>query len=141
MAAETLAFVDSFDNATLIKHDLKRMLNIDIPILMITDSEPLFRILTRSRYTTERRLEIDIAAAREAYARKEIANVAWIHSQDNYADDLTKLEGNGELTNLLRTHTINHPVRQWIIERSIHDTDNSAKSTSEKLRCDKQPKS
>lgn len=117
MAAETLAFVDSFDNAVLIKHDLQRMLSKDIPILMLTDSEPLFRVLTRSRYTTERRLEIDIAAAREAYGKREISNVAWIHSHDNLADDLTKINGNGTLTQFLHTNSIHHTVRQWIVEK------------------------
>ena len=118
MAAETLAFVDAFDNASLIKHDLQRMLNTDIPLLMLTDSEPLFRILTKYRYTTERRLEIDISAAREAYHSREISNIAWIHSHDNYADDLTKINGNGALTTLLRSHIIKHNVRQWIIEKA-----------------------
>lgn len=118
MGAETLAFVNAFDNALLIKHDLKRMLNMDIPILMITDSEALFRILTRVRYTTERRLEIDIASARQAYSTKEISNIGWIHTDDNYADDLTKIGGNGALLRLLKTHQVKHEIRQWIVEKT-----------------------
>lgn len=71
MAAETLAFVNAFDSASVIKHNLKRMLGVSIPMPMLTASEPLFGIITRSRCTTERRLEIDIAAAREAYVNRE----------------------------------------------------------------------
>ena len=122
MGAETLAFVDAFDSALLIKNDLNRMINRDLPIVMMTDSEALFRILTRVRYTTERRLEIDIASAREAYQTREISNIAWIHSEDNYADDLTKLDGNGSLLKLLQNHQIDHDVRQWIIEKPENST-------------------
>lgn len=67
MAGETLAFTDGFDCAYLIRHDLTRMVNRNIPLLMFTDSEKLFEVLTRSRYTTEKRLLVSIAAAREAY--------------------------------------------------------------------------
>lgn len=47
-------FLDAFDNAILIRHDLHRMLNIEIPIIMLMDSQALVRIMTTSRYTTER---------------------------------------------------------------------------------------
>lgn len=75
MEGETLAFVDEFDPAIIINHDLRRMLNSDIPVVMLMDSEAIFRILTRSRYTTQRGLEIDIASARESYNNKEISNI------------------------------------------------------------------
>lgn len=135
MAAETLAFVDAFDNAILTKHDLRRLLNLDIPIIMLMDSEALFRILTRSRYTTERRLEIDIAAAREAYGSRKISNIAWIHSQDNYADDLTKINGNGSLLQLLQTHKIDHVIRQWIIESHSSKISTTCQTSTEKTGC------
>ena len=116
MGAETLAFVDAVDHAILIKHDLQRFLNAEIPILMMIDNEALFRILTRVRYTTERRLEIDIAYARQAYSERIISNIAWIHTDDNFADDLTKVNENGTLLKLLQTQKINNSVRQWIME-------------------------
>jgi hypothetical protein len=66
-ARETLAFAEIFDAAFILRHDLSRMLGQHIPILMLTDSESLFKTLNRARYTTERRLLVDIAAARQAY--------------------------------------------------------------------------
>lgn len=60
MAGDTLAFVDAFDSAFVIKHDLDQMLGVNVPLMMLTGSEQLLQVLTRSRYTTERRLMIDI---------------------------------------------------------------------------------
>lgn len=115
MAAETLAFVDGFDNAFLIKHDLERILARHIPLLMMTDSKALFDVLTRARYTTERRLMVDIASAREAYAENLISNVGLIRSEHNPADGLTKIDSNDALSRLLRRHRLDHPVEQYVI--------------------------
>lgn len=65
-AEETIAFVDTFDNTFVIRHDLQRMLGVNIPILMLTDSIQLFDVMNRSRYTTKRTLMVDISAVREA---------------------------------------------------------------------------
>lgn len=44
----------------------------EITIPMFTDNKFLFDFLTRSRYTTERRLIVDISASREAYKENEL---------------------------------------------------------------------
>ena len=112
MAGEKLAFVDGFDCALLLRHDLMRLFARELPILVFTDSQIIFDVLTRSRYTTEKRLMIDISSAREAYREKKIANVALIHSDYNYAESLTKIKGNGALQRLMETNKISHPIRQ-----------------------------
>lgn len=122
MAAETLAFVDGFDNAYLIRHDLERMLGRDIPLLMLTDCKLLFDALTRARYTTERRLMVDIASAREAYLDRTISNVGLIRSEFNPADGLTKVPENQALLRLIKTHIIDHPVEQYIIHSDCSPT-------------------
>lgn len=111
MASESLAFVDGFDYAYLIKHDLKRLLSREIPLSMFTDCYLLFDALTRSRYTTERPLTIDIASARDAYHDGLIFNISLILSEYNPADSLTKIGSSIALKTLLHTHTLNHPVR------------------------------
>ena len=116
MAAETFAFADAFDAAYAIKFDLEKLLNKSIPLLMLTDSKALFDVITRSKYTTEKRLMIDIAAVRQAYNEKEINNIALIKSEFNPADGLTKLACNEALKQLLETHKISHPVEQYVIE-------------------------
>ena len=115
MAAETLAFVDAFDNADLIKHDVERLLGILIPITLLTDCELLFDAFIRSRYTTERHLMIEIASAREAYLNGLVVNIGLLLWEHNPADSLTKIEGNNALDKLLRTHRLDHPVQQYVI--------------------------
>ena len=70
MAAETMAFADTFDSSFYIKHDLASMVGKPIPLLILTDSRPLFDILMCEKYTTEKRLMIDISAARECFNRR-----------------------------------------------------------------------
>ena len=94
MADETLAFVDIFNN--VIKHHLERLLGRTLPA-MFTDCQLLFYAFTRLHYTTERRLMIDIASAREAYLDGLICNIGLILSEHNPADSLTKLDGNKAL--------------------------------------------
>jgi len=83
---------------------------------MLTDSIQLFDVITRSRYTAEKRLMVDISAVREAYLEKTISNIALIKSEHNPADSLTKIGGNDAFEKLLATNTISHPVEQYVIE-------------------------
>lgn len=89
MGAEVLAFADGFDYGYLLQHVVQRMIGSAIPLKMFTDSDSLFKTIVQSTTTTERRLMIDIEAAREAYGRQEISDVGWIRSEDNPADGLT----------------------------------------------------
>ena len=115
-AAESLAFAEGFDAAYAIRADLQRILNKVIPIIMLTDSEILFNVITRRRTTTEKRLMVDLHIARAAYAGREISNIALIPSCANPADALTKLHPNNALRNILLTSVIKHPISQYIIE-------------------------
>lgn len=58
---------------------------------------------------------IDIAAARQAYNRKEISNVGLVKSANNLADGLTKPGFCMSLDDVLRTSVDRQPVEQWII--------------------------
>lgn len=63
-------------------------------------------------------MEIDIAPVREAFTKREISNIAWIRIEDNYADNLTKMNGFGAIRTLLQTHNNNHVIRQRIPENA-----------------------
>lgn len=89
LGAEVLAFADGFDYVYLMRHDLQRILGHH-PLAMLTDSESLFKCIVKSTTTTEKRLMIDIEAAREAYCKQEISDIGWIRYEDNPADGLTK---------------------------------------------------
>lgn len=46
---------------------------------------------------TEKRLPIDIAGLREAFRSDKLANIAWIRSESNLTDALTKDQAKGAL--------------------------------------------
>jgi transposase InsO family protein len=120
MAAETMAFADTFDASFAIKHDLESMLGQRIPLLILTDSRPLFDVLVCAKYTTEKRLMIDISAAREGFNRRDITNVCLIRSEHNVADAMTKFSSNNALNRLLETHMVQHPVEQYVVDPLPH---------------------
>jgi hypothetical protein len=91
------------------------MLGQPVPLIMFTDSQALFNVLTRNKTTTERRLMVDVAAARKAYHSTIISNIGLIKSCHNPADGLTKVGCNPALADLLRTHSIDHPVEQYVL--------------------------
>lgn len=115
-AGEALAFVDGFDAAFALRADMQQALGRDIPIIMLTDSQILFNVLTRKRTTSEKRLMIDLKVARAAYANKEISNVALIGSIHNPADSLTKIRSNGAMQKIMASNRLEHPISQFVIE-------------------------
>jgi hypothetical protein len=118
MAGETLDFADTIDHAFILRHELSRLLHCNLPIVLLTDSRALFDVLTRSWYTTERRLMFDIAAALQDNNDRTISNVGLgIRSEDNVADAMTKIGGNSSLTDLIFTHHL-----RAIIGQNFHRT-------------------
>lgn len=117
MAGETYAFTAAFDFAYILKHDLERIFMQPIALKMFTDSKQLFDVITRASHTAEKRLMIDVAAAREAYNNFEISNVGLVAGIDNPADGLTKPKLCKPLYELLRTGIDATPVAQWIIRK------------------------
>ena len=115
MAGEVYAFGAAFDEAYMLRHDLERLYDCYIPLTILTDSKQLFDVVTRGSHPTEKRLLIDIAAAREAYNRREISNVGLVTSDNNMADSLTKVKPSGALGLLLATGVDRTPVEQWVI--------------------------
>lgn len=115
MAGEALAFISGCDSAFLLRHDTPIMLGTKIPIIILTDSNQVFDVLTRAKYTTEKRLMVDIAAARQAYNERIISNIGLIRSEYNLAGSLTKSDGNKAIINVLQANKLCHPVEQFII--------------------------
>lgn len=115
-SAETLTLFHGSDTAFLLQHNLEAILNQDIPTLMLVDSEQLFKTFTRAKKTTERRLMVDIAAAREAYHHSVISNIAPILSDYNPADGLTKVALNGALMRSLSINLVDYPILHYVIE-------------------------
>lgn len=115
MAGEVYAFSEAFDEAFIIRFDLERLYGKRIPLTHLTDSKQLFDVVTKASYPSEKRLMVDVAAAREAYNRQDLSNVYLIASNDNISDAFTKRDGSPALETLLRTGVDATPVIQWVI--------------------------
>jgi hypothetical protein len=57
---------------------------------------------------------INIIYMREAYERREIAQVKWIAGKSNPADSMTKLKPMNALKNLINTNKIDLRVQEWV---------------------------
>jgi hypothetical protein len=115
LAGELIAFAEAFDRSFVLKSDLEDMLNVKIPIRMYTDSQSLFDVISKGSMTAERRLQIDIALAREGFDRKWISDIALVASLDNLADALTKPWASGGLLEVLKSTRLRTQARKWIV--------------------------
>ena len=105
---------------------LFRSLGREVPLNMYTDSKSLFDTITKRSQTSEKRLLIDLTAVREAYRRREITNVAWVRSEYNLADAMTKIVKDSILDDVLTSGKLDHPIEQWIVyEESSREKKNS----------------
>jgi hypothetical protein len=86
---------------------------------MYTDSLSLFDVVTKLSTTAEKRLMIDLVVVREAYDRVEIARFAFLRTNWNPADALTKVSRNTYLETILTTGTIGHSVAHWVVRRRV----------------------
>ena len=119
MGGETHAFADAFDAAYTIRNDLQRLLNKDVKLTMLTDSMSLFKVLINSSIMTEKRLMIDISAAREAYENSDIDHIGWIPTSSNLANGLTKHGICPTLNAFLSSHQLDATVKTVVDGRFV----------------------
>lgn len=113
VGAEVHAFTEAFDAAYILEHDFEQVLGRHVPILaMLTDSIGLLDVITKTLMTSERRLMIDIFAARQAYSRREISDINLVRTHHNSADAFIKVRKCVELERLIELGNIDHPVEQ-----------------------------
>lgn len=120
MGGKTYAFMDAFDAAFTLRTDMARTLGRKLKVYAYTDSKQLFDAITKGKRTLEKRLSIDIAAARHAYMKFEIARIGLVHGDSNPADGLRKINGNGALLQIIngKDTTV---VMEWIIRKDSLD--------------------
>jgi hypothetical protein len=89
--------VYGFDIRASIKATIKKILNINLPLVLCTDSKSLYDCLVKLSTTQEKRLMIDVMCLRQAYERREITEVKWIDGNINPADSMTKSKASNVL--------------------------------------------
>jgi hypothetical protein len=121
LGGEFMAFADGIDMTIMLKHDMEQVICQNIPIHAFTDLLSLFDVISRSNTTSEKRLLIDITAAKEAYKEGTIDTIGFIRTNFNPADAFTKVVRCHALENMLPRGKIEHPIEQWV-ERAIRHT-------------------
>ena len=115
LSAEVVAFADLIDDALAIRKQLEFILKHPIPVHMLTDSRSLFNIISKGNRTNEKRIMLDIYAARKAYKALEISNIGFVRSSHSLANGLTKPKVQAALYELLKTAHHEPKVEKWII--------------------------
>ena len=66
LSAEANAFADLFDDAYPIRSQLEHTFSRVVPMHLFTDSKSLFEVISKGSRTIEKRIMLDIYAARQA---------------------------------------------------------------------------
>jgi hypothetical protein len=114
LAAELYAMAHGFDSGSVIKSIIERILNISLPMILLTDSRSLYDCLVKLGTTSEKRLMIDLMCLRQSYERREITEIRWIDGESNPADAMTKVNPCQALTKLIDTNIIDLRTTAWV---------------------------
>ena len=90
LASELYSTVHGFDISVAVKTTLNKILQINLPVVLCTDSKSLYDCLIQLGTTQEKRLMIDIMGLQQAYERRLITDIKWINGNSNPADAMTK---------------------------------------------------
>lgn len=90
MDGKFISFEDMSDVAVTLSKELGGLLVHLLPLQQLTDSKCLFEVISNGSRTSEKRLMLDIAAAREQFRTSEISDIGLVQSAYNLADGLTK---------------------------------------------------
>ena len=80
---------------------MEHALSQAVPMHPLIDSKSLFDVVSKSSRTSEKRIVLDIHAARNAYKPHEISNIDFVRTNHNSADGLTKEKMQGALYKLV----------------------------------------
>lgn len=114
LASELYGMAHGFDMGASVKSTVDLILQINLPLVLCTDSKSLYQCLVKLGTTQEKRLIIDVMCLRQAYERREIAEVKWIKGESNPADAMTKSKPSNALKRLIDTNTLELDVEEWV---------------------------
>lgn len=114
LASELYAMAHGFDIGAAIKATIEAIMRIKLPLVLCTDSKSLYDCLVKLGTTQEKRLMVDLMCLRQAYERREIAEVRWIDGNSNPADSMTKEKPCQALAALIDSNTLNIDTTEWV---------------------------
>ena len=115
MTGQVIAFSDLFDVAAILSAELEALLSTKVPVQLLADSKSLFDVISKGSRTSEKRMMLEIAAAREGFRDKVISDIGFVRSSLNTADGLTKAMQQGFLQKVPMTGRLDVMPEQWII--------------------------
>lgn len=121
MAGEVIAFADMSDAAVTINKELSSILGHIVPLQLLTDSKCLFDVISKGSRTSEKRLMLDIAVAREQFRVSDVSDIGLVRSASNLADGLTKAMQQASLRACLGTGITHVTPVQSIIRTPRND--------------------
>ena len=101
MAGEVIAFTDLFDVASVLAAELQALTEVKVPVQLLTDSKRLFDAILKESRTCEKRMMLDIAAARKGFRDKVISDIGVVRIASNIADGLKKPMQQRSLQNMI----------------------------------------
>jgi len=115
MAGEVIAFSDLFDVAVTLSEELSKVLGKKVPVNLFTDRKCLLDVISKGSRTSEKRMLIYIAAAREGFKSKVISDIGFVRSSNNIADGLTMSMNQAGLQAVMASSRLDMRPDQWII--------------------------
>ncbi len=112
-----MAFADLLDDEFTIWSKIVHALGRAIPVHLLTDTKSLFEIISKGTRTSEKRIILDIHAAREAYQTRKIPNISFVRSNEKITDVLTKSKIQKSLLRMLTTDEHEVIGELWILRK------------------------
>jgi hypothetical protein len=106
--------VHGFNIGAAIKSTLDKILQVNLPLILCTDSKSLYNCLVWLGTMQEKRLMIDVMCLRQAYKQRQVTKVKWIDGDTNPADAMTKGKPCTALTQLIDTNRIELQAVGWV---------------------------
>jgi hypothetical protein len=114
LASELYGMAHGFDHGAVIKATIEKILQINLPLILCTDSKSLYECLVKLGTTQEKRLMVDLMCLRQSYERRLITEIKWIDGNSNPADAMTKSKPCQALRDLIDTNKVNLSTIQWV---------------------------
>lgn len=105
---------DTFYASIILQNDLINFLKNKGKMKILNDSEKLVNVAIMNASTRDRRLMVDIKAARDAYNEGIVNDIIWIRLEYNLSDAMTKHKILPQLFDLLQTGKIKSEIEKSV---------------------------
>lgn len=124
MAAELHALSYGFENAFVAKTMVEEVFGQNVPLHGFLHSRTVFNTITKRGAILEKRLQIDAYALRPSHTRGELQSLAWIPTEQNVADALTKTLPKEDhlLLKLMTSNKTSVEPHGWVEQRFLRDS-------------------